>query len=51
MSRYIKSGESKAFIEVKDQKSVYMNKNNIVTTAMIGLTELKNAETIFTFLY
>ncbi len=38
-------------IEVRDQKSVCMNKNKIVTTDMIGLTELKNAETIFTFLY
>ena len=51
MSRFIKTGQSKAFIEVKDQKSVSMNKNHIVTTDMIGLDELKNAETTFTFLY
>ena len=47
----IKSGQSKPFLEVKDQKSVCMDKNDIVTTDMIGLTELKNAETTFTFLY
>ena len=28
-----------------------MNKKHIVTTDMIGLNELKNAETTFTFLY
>ncbi len=51
MSRLIKTGQSKAFIEVMDQESVCMNKKHIVTTDMIGLNELKNAETTFTFLY
>ena len=51
MSRFTKTSQSKAFIEVKDQKSVCMNKNHIVTTDMIGLNELKNAETTFTFLH
>ena len=46
-----KTGQSKAFIEIKDQKSVCMNIKNIVTTNMIGSTELKNEETTFTFLY
>ncbi len=50
MSGSVKSGQSKPFLEVKDQKSVCMNKNDIVTTDMIGLTELKNAETTFTLL-
>ncbi len=31
-----KSGQSKPFIEVKDQTSVCMNKKDIVTTVMIG---------------
>ncbi len=51
MSGSIKSGQSKPFLETKDQKSVCINKNDIVPTDMIGLTELKNAETIFTFSY
>ena len=51
MSRVIKTGQSKAFIEAKEHKSVCMNKNHIVTKDMIGLNELKNAETTFTFLY
>ena len=38
-------------IEVKDQKSVCMNINDFTTTDMIGLTEIKNAETTFTFLH
>ncbi len=38
-------------IEIKDQKSVCMNIKNIVTTNMIGSSELKNEETTFTFLY
>ncbi len=32
ISRLIKTGQSKPFLEVKDQKSVCMNKNHIVTT-------------------
>ena len=51
MSRFMKTGQSKAFIEVKEQKSVCMNKNKIVTKDMIGLNELKDAETTFSFLY
>ena len=51
ISGSIKSGQSKSFLGVKDQRSVCMNKKDIVTTNVIGLTELKNAETTFTFLY
>ena len=47
---FIKTSESKASKEVRDQKSVCMNKNDIITTYVIGLNELKNAETTFTFL-
>ncbi len=51
MSRFMKTGQPKAFKEVKEQKSVCMNKKYIVTKDLIGLNELKNAETTFTFLY
>ena len=46
-----KTGQSKTFSQVQDQKSVCMNINDIITTNMIGSTELKNAETTFTFLH
>ncbi len=36
MSGSIKSDQSKPFLEVMDQKSVFMDKKDIVTTDMIG---------------
>ena len=46
----IKTSQSNVFIEFRGQKSVCMNINDIITTDFIGLTELKNRETTFTFL-
>ncbi len=47
---FIKTDQSKGVIEVKDQKSVCMNINGIITKNIIGSNEIKNAETTFTFL-
>ncbi len=38
-------------MKAKGQKSVCMKINETIMTNMIGSTELKKTETIFTFLY